>query len=401
MPKIVKQLTVGQVKSAKPADKVYKLSDGKGLALWVLPSGSKSWRYTYRRPSDGKQDTITLGLYPDFSLSDAREWHAELHAKVARGINPKTKENSNSHFIFERRLLEWFEHWKQQTGRKGLGRKERGVINVWKRLETYVLPYLRERDVREIETSDVVQVLRRIESKGIISILNCCRSYLNLFFNYLVADGTLKHNPVQVIGQGIFKTRPTTHFKSIGIDELPSLIQQLEEANLAHSIRLAVYWQMLSMVRPNEAIETQIAEIDLSTGLWSIPLERMKTRAHVVPLSAALRQIYHEAMNLSANDTFLFASRVGTNSIRRTSISSALHKQGITCTTLHGLRSLARTYLREKHQIPHDVGEMLLSHSVGNATEQAYNRSELLSERLHYLNLWGNDVMALREKFKK
>lgn len=84
MPKIVRPLSVSQVKNAKPKDKLYKLSDGGGLALWVLPSGGKSWRLTYTRPDDNKQDTMTLGLYPDFSLADAGigatkskpNWHA-------------------------------------------------------------------------------------------------------------------------------------------------------------------------------------------------------------------------------------------------------------------------------------------------------------------------------------
>ena len=69
MPKIVTPLSLSQIKTAKPKDKVYKLSDGGGLALWVLPSGTKSWRLQYRR-ADGKMDTMTLRLFPRFRLAD-------------------------------------------------------------------------------------------------------------------------------------------------------------------------------------------------------------------------------------------------------------------------------------------------------------------------------------------
>ena len=88
MPKIVKPLTLAQVKAARAKDKLYKLSDGGGLALWVLPTGGKSWRLSYRRP-DGRQDTAVLGLYPRFGLADARAWRDEMLARLARGGDPK------------------------------------------------------------------------------------------------------------------------------------------------------------------------------------------------------------------------------------------------------------------------------------------------------------------------
>ena len=107
MPKIVTPLTLGQVKSARPKEKLYKLPDGSGLALWVLPSGGKSWRLTYTRAEDGKQDTLTLGLYPDFSLADARDWRREIRAKLARGENPKRISNDfGAKYRFENRLVQ-------------------------------------------------------------------------------------------------------------------------------------------------------------------------------------------------------------------------------------------------------------------------------------------------------
>ena len=83
MPKIVTPLSLSQIKTAKPKDKVYKLSDGGGLALWVLPSGTKSWRLQYRR-ADGKMDTMTLGLFPRFGLADARAWRDEMLSKIKK-----------------------------------------------------------------------------------------------------------------------------------------------------------------------------------------------------------------------------------------------------------------------------------------------------------------------------
>lgn len=88
MPKIVTPLSLSQIKTAKPKEKVYKLPDGGGLALWILPSGSKSWRLQYRRP-DGKMNTLTLGLFPRFGLADARAWRKEMLEKIRNGTKPK------------------------------------------------------------------------------------------------------------------------------------------------------------------------------------------------------------------------------------------------------------------------------------------------------------------------
>jgi hypothetical protein len=68
-------------KSKKPEAAPYKLSDGGGLFLLVNTNGSRWWRYSYR--FDGKQKTISLGVYPDVSLKDARAKHAEARKTLA------------------------------------------------------------------------------------------------------------------------------------------------------------------------------------------------------------------------------------------------------------------------------------------------------------------------------
>ncbi|KAA0914566.1 integrase arm-type DNA-binding domain-containing protein [Psychrobacter sp. ANT_WB68] len=72
MAKIIKPLTDSQVKQAKPQDKPYKLADGGRLYLYVSKLGAKSWRMDYIKPINKKRATITLGLYPDVTLSQAR-----------------------------------------------------------------------------------------------------------------------------------------------------------------------------------------------------------------------------------------------------------------------------------------------------------------------------------------
>lgn len=402
MSKIVKPLTFNQIRSAKPKDKLYKLSDGWGLALWVLPSGVKSWRMSYTR-KDGKRDTLTLGLYPDFSLHDAREWRAEIRAVLARGKNPKTVKNNavEAQFCFEKRLIEWHTRWENQGGKEGCGKNKKYAKQVLNALQDNVFPDFLGRDVRTISTAEIVKCLRKMENRGVLEYLRRVKISLGLFFDYLVADGSVSFNPVRVIGNQVFQAARESHFSALSPDELPLLIERLETVeNVSCRSKLLIYWQLLTMTRPIETAHARIDEIDLNRKLWEIPLSRMKTREHVVPLSPALLALYDEIMAINVRGVFLFEGRGFDKPISGETALLNLHKMQLN-TTAHGLRALARTYLRERYKIPHDVGELLLSHAIGDKTERAYSRLELLEERRHFLTLWGNDVMALREQFKR
>ncbi len=403
MPKIVKPLSLGQIKSAKPKDKLYKLPDGGGLALWVLPSGGKSWRFTYRRATDGKQDTLTLGLYPQFSLADAREWRDEMKAKLARGHDLKAVSNDfDAKYRFENCLKKWHDKWRLQGGKMGTGKEEKYATQVLTALEYNIEPRFKGRDIRTIETAEIVAALREMEERGVLEYLRRTKGSLGLMFDYFVADGTIKFNPVSLIGKQVFDKPIKQHFAALNYRDLPLLIERLETTSgVSSRARLLIYWQLLSMTRPNETAEARLSEIDIESAMWAIPLERMKTRPHVVPLSSALQQIYHEALELNVKGVYLFEGQGFSKPLDVETARINLRSKMKLDTTAHGLRALARTYLREIHKIPKDVGEMLLSHAIGDSTEQAYSRFELIDERRHFLELWGNDVMALRKQYQR
>src|SRR5713226_3644425 len=101
-------------RNAKAKTKPYKMSDGEGLFLLVTPSGSKYWRLKYFFA--GKEKLLALGVYPDVTLSDARERRAQARKVLAAGNDPgevkkeakrlATLKSANS---FEVLAREWFE----------------------------------------------------------------------------------------------------------------------------------------------------------------------------------------------------------------------------------------------------------------------------------------------------
>lgn len=402
MPKIVKPLSVGQVKAAKSKDKIYKLADGGGLALWVLPAGGKSWRITYKRPSDGKADTLTLGMYPEFGLFEAREWRREVREQLARGIDPKGGiKDTGAKYRFENRLVEWYDRWKESGGKLGKGKSAKYAAQVLAALEENILPVFKGRDVREIRAADIVAALRIMENRGVLEYLKRVKSSLGLFFDFLVADGTIESNPVRVIGRQVFKTPPEKHFTALMPEQLPLLIERLETSDgVSERARLLIYWQLLSLTRPAEAAHVPLCEIDVAARLWTIPIERMKTRPHLVPLSSALLAVYEEALALNAYGVYLFEGQGNKPMDRETARLRLRNEMGLP-TTAHGLRTLATTYLRDKYKISKEIRDLLLSHHDSNRTDRAYDRAEFLDERLEALEIWGRDVMALREKYRR
>lgn len=229
-----------------------------------------------------------------------------------------------------------------------------------------------------------------------------------LAFAFAVGSGMMEINPVAQIGSGVFERVKTKNMTALSPSELPRLIDFLEQRNEfavyagrvhIHPVtRFCIYWLLLTMTRIREAALMEWSELD--GEVWRIPAERKKERrGHDVPLSRAMRWVLDQARGLNVNGRFVFESVNFQGHINKESPRVAMRRSGLD-TTAHGLRSLARTYLREVLKVYNDVAEKLLAHSLGTRTQTAYNRSELWEERKDAPERWGNDVLRLADNGK-
>lgn len=265
-------LTDTKVKKAKPLEKEYKLTDGFGMHLLVHQNGSKYWRLSYRFAQ--KQKLLALGVYPAISLTDARERRDEARKLIANGIDPGarkksgrerqgTHDESRSFAVMARAWAETKTKWSEDY-----------KVKVWRRIENYLLPYLGNRDVSELDTSDLLMPLRKVEKLGYLDIAMRLKQYTTSIMRYAVQQKIISYNPAYDL-QGTIEKGETAHRPSIEIYEIPDLLQKLDNYRGRGLLtELAIKLTLLVFVRSSELRFARWSEIDFKKSLWVIPEQR-------------------------------------------------------------------------------------------------------------------------------
>lgn len=203
------KLTARQISTAKPTDKPYKLSDGGGLYLLVNPSGSRYWRMKYRYA--GKEKLLSIGVYPDVTLAEARDKRSEAKRLLASGDDPsEVKQAAREAKIlavnnsFELIALEWHEH-KRPNWSSGYAE------DILEYLRKDIFPYIGKRAITEIKPMDMLSVLRKMEERGVLDKLKKTRQACRQIFTYAIITGRAEVNPVTDLA-GALKSPKQTHF---------------------------------------------------------------------------------------------------------------------------------------------------------------------------------------------
>src|SRR6185369_8043293 len=186
-------LTDTAIRTAKPAEKPYKLADEKGLFLLVNPNGGKWWRLKFRIM--GKEKLLSLGTYPETGLKEARGKRDDARKMMADGIDPganrkatkaaKTERATNS---FEVICREWLEHKRSTV-------EPAQYTKALARLEKDVFPWLGGRPIAEITAPEILTVLRRIDNRGARYTAHKVRSEISQCFRYAIATGRAERDP--------------------------------------------------------------------------------------------------------------------------------------------------------------------------------------------------------------
>ncbi len=391
-------LSDAAVRSAKPKEKPQKLADGGGLYLLITPTGSKWWRLKYR--FDGKEKSLSLGVYPDTGLKEAREKRDAARKLLAAGVDPgenrkaaraaRALEETNS---FEVVAREWFAKqesvWAESHSSK-----------VIRRLEADVFPWIGKRSMDSLTAPDLLAVLRKVEGRGAVDTAHRILQNFGQVFRYAVATGRATSNPAPNL-RGALKAIKQSHFASLtDPKDVGALLRAIDGYEGAYATRAALRLAPLVFVRPGELRAAEWSEIDFDQAEWNIPAARMKLRIpHLVPLSRQALEILRDLHKVTGKDRYLFpSSRTTDRPMSNNAILAALRRMGYEQgeMTGHGFRAMARTILDEVLQVRPDYIEHQLAHAVRDPNGRAYNRTAHKAERAKMMQRWADYLDGLR-----
>lgn len=380
--------TLGKLKAINlhRINKPGRHSDGGNLYLVVDKSGARRWVFLFRK--DGKLREMGLGGLSRVPLAEARKKAEECRHALGRGENPvdlrrmATKVPTFGEMVDEYiaiRRSEW--------------RNEKHVYQ-WETTLKVQAAALGPKRITDITIEDVKGVLQpmwfttpetasrlrgRIEKVISAGLAKVRRMNLPVGENPARWKDNLEHElpKPQKLTQG--------HFKALPFSDVPTFLHNLHEQTgiAAHALAFLV----LTAARSGEILGARWSEIDLENKLWVIPGDRMKMgKEHRVPLSPRAIDILEEMQQIRISD-YVFPGARKDKPLSNMSMITLMRRMKVDAVP-HGFRSSFRDWCGECTDVPREVAEQALAHSIGDAVEQAYRRGDALEKRRNLMEKW-------------
>ena len=412
--KAIKAALKAAVESGNPS----KHTDGNGMHLEARPTNVGWWRLRYRIA--GKEAMLSLGVYPDVGLADARKRRDEARKLLAAGIDPSQKRKADKetaavHAEVTRKAEaglpapDTFEHvardWLATVHqiKVSVGHAERTLV----RFEQDVFPWIGRRPLNEIDAPELLQCLRRVEARGAIETAHRAKDACGQVFRYGIAIGACQRNPAADLRDAL-KPVQTKHLAAVTEPkEVGKLLRAMAEYTGHPVTRAALTLSALLLLRPGEVRHMEWAWIDFEAATVTVPAETMKRKKadkaggppHIVPLAQQAIEALKALHPLTGHARFVFPALTSSQRcMSENTVRSALRRLGYgnDDMTAHGFRATARTMIAERLNVPAEVIEAQLAHAVGDALGRAYNRTQFLEQRMTMMQAWADYLDTLR-----
>ncbi|WGL28659.1 tyrosine-type recombinase/integrase [Pectobacterium brasiliense] len=404
-------LTDIKVRSAKPEEKEYSLTDGDGMFLLVHPNGSKYWRLRFRFA--GKQHLMALGVYPEVALSDARQKRDDARRLVAAGIDPREhKKAVQAELRDEAKTFEAVARaWHADNTKWSELHRER----ILKGLAEHIFPYIGKRPIADLRTKDLLPPIKTVERSGRLEVATRLKQRVTAIMTYAVQNGLIDYNPAQDMAGAVISGK-VMHRPALPLNRLSELLAKIDGYKGREFTKLAINLSLLLFIRSSELRFARWPEIDFENAMWTIPPERKPIPGvkfsergskmhtpHLVPLSRQALDILKKIQEISGHCELVF---IGDHSPRKPmsegTVNKALQNMGYDTKTEicgHGFRTMACSSLIESGVWSKDAVERQMSHQERNGVRAAYiHKAEHLDERKLMLQWWADFLDANREK---
>lgn len=405
-------LTDAKIRTLKPSDKPFKVSDSHGLYLLVKPGGSRHWYLKYR--INGKESRIALGAYPAVSLSDARQQREGVRKMLALNINPVQQRaaergSRTPDKVFKNVALAWHKSnrkWSQNTADRLLAS-----------LNNHIFPVIGNLPVSELKPRHFIDLLKRIEEKGLLEVASRTRQHLSNIMRHAVHQGLIDTNPAANLG-GVTTPPVRRHYPALPLERLPELLERIGAYHQGRELtRLAVLLMLHVFIRSSELRFARWSEIDFTNRVWTIPATRepiigvrysgrgAKMRMpHIVPLSEQSIAILKQIKDITGNNELIFPGDHNPyKPMCENTINKALRVMGYDTKKDicgHGFRAMACSALMESGLWAKDAVERQMSHQERNTVRMAYiHKAEHLEARKAMMQWWSDYLEACRESY--
>ncbi|EHU0060531.1 tyrosine-type recombinase/integrase [Escherichia coli] len=405
-------LTSAKIRTLKPSDKPFKVSDSHGLYLRVKPGSSRHWYLKYR--ISGKESRIALGTYPAISLSDARQQREGIRKMLALNINPvqqraAVRGSRTPEKVFKNVALAWHKSnrkWSQNTADRLLAS-----------LNNHIFPVIGNLPVSELKPRHFIDLLKGIEEKGLLEVASRTRQHLSNIMRHAVHQELIDTNPAANLG-GVTTPPVRRHYPALPLERLPELLERIGAYHQGRELtRHAVLLMLHVFIRSSELRFARWSEIDFTNRVWTIPATRepiigvrysgrgAKMRMpHIVPLSEQSIAILKQIKDITGNNELIFSGDHNPyKPMCENTVNKALRVMGYDTKKDicgHGFRAMACSALMESGLWAKDAVERQMSHQERNTVRMAYiHKAEHLEARKAMMQWWSDYLEACRESY--
>ncbi|EHP0090740.1 tyrosine-type recombinase/integrase [Escherichia coli] len=405
-------LTDAKIRTLKPSDKPFKVSDSHGLYLRVKPGGSRHWYLKYR--ISAKESRIALGAYPAISLSDARQQREGIRKMLALNINPvqqraAVRGSRTPEKVFKNVALAWHKSnrkWSQNTADRLLAS-----------LNNHIFPVIGNLPVSELKPRHFIDLQKGIEEKGLLEVASRTRQHLSNIIRHAVHQELIDTNPAANLG-GVTTPPVRRHYPALPLERLPELLERIGAYHQGRELtRHAVLLMLHVFIRSSELRFARWSEIDFTNRVWTIPATRepiigvhysgrgAKMRMpHIVPLSEQSIAILKQIKDITGNNELIFPGDHNPyKPMCENTVNKALRVMGYDTKKDicgHGFRAMACSALMESGLWAKDAVERQMSHQERNTVRMAYiHKAEHLEARKAMMQWWSDYLEACRESY--
>lgn len=309
--------------NAKPLEKMYRLYDGGGLYLKAASSGSRLWKFKYRRPGANDETWMSFGNYPQVSLADARRQRTEARLQLSAGVDPAQARRDAAASIAEEHSLRFEKVARAWHATMLSGWQADTAASILHRMEQDIFPSIGATHIAAIKPRDILAAIQAIEQRGAKEIARRNRQR-GAHFRFRDNRGdTERINPAARLSD-VLPPAEKGHYASITPDDLPQFVQTLaaSSACMGPVVRAGMIVMLLLFVRTAELIETPWLELrgalSNETDPWVIPWQRMKMGRrrltpdktdHYVPMSWQMRKQLRMLESITGGGLLLFPNQ--------------------------------------------------------------------------------------------